>query len=98
MFHLWKLGYSAEDIITNIFRVCKSHTMAEFMKLEFIKECQIEKNLMICLNQWLYVLVSEFLWSDVSENLATKKACIIHNEGANATLLKTAFRVKQNLI
>jgi len=38
MFHLWKLGYSAEDIITNIFRVCKSHTMAEFMKLEFIKE------------------------------------------------------------
>jgi len=38
MNHLWKLGYSAEDIITNVFRVCKSHEMAEFMKLEFIKE------------------------------------------------------------
>lgn len=38
MNHLWKLGYSPEDIITNVFRVCKSHEMAEFMKLEFIKE------------------------------------------------------------
>jgi len=36
--HLWGLGYSPEDIITNVFRVCKSHSMAEFMKLEFIKE------------------------------------------------------------
>jgi len=36
--HLWGLGYSPEDIITNVFRVCKSHGMAEFMKLEFIKE------------------------------------------------------------
>jgi len=38
MAHLWKLGYSSEDIVTNVFRVCKSHGMAEFMKLEFIKE------------------------------------------------------------
>ena len=39
MNHLWKLGYSAEDIITNVFRVCKNHNeMAEFIKLEFIKE------------------------------------------------------------
>jgi len=38
MSHLWKLGYSSEDIITNVFRVCKSHGMAEFLKLEFIKE------------------------------------------------------------
>jgi len=36
--HLWELGYSPEDIITNVFRVCKSHNMAEFLKLEFIKE------------------------------------------------------------
>ena len=36
--HLWELGYSPEDIITNVFRVCKSHSMAEFLKLEFIKE------------------------------------------------------------
>ena len=38
MQHLWKLGYSAEDIITNVFRVCKTHQMAEYLKLEFIKE------------------------------------------------------------
>ncbi|XP_071527154.1 replication factor C subunit 2 [Panulirus ornatus] len=36
--HLWKLGYAAEDIISNIFRVCKNTNMAEFLKLEFIKE------------------------------------------------------------
>ena len=33
-----KLGYSSEDIITSVFRVCKTHCMAEFVKLEFIKE------------------------------------------------------------
>ena len=38
MSHLWKLGYSSEDIVTNIFRVCKTHSMAEKYKLEFIKE------------------------------------------------------------
>ena len=38
MNHLWKLGYSSEDIITSVFRVCKTHSMAEFVKLEFIKE------------------------------------------------------------
>jgi len=38
MSHLWKLGYSPEDIITIIFRVVKTHSMAEFLKLEFIKE------------------------------------------------------------
>jgi len=38
MSHLWKLGYSPEDIITIIFRVTKTHNMAEFLKLEFIKE------------------------------------------------------------
>ena len=37
--HLWALGYSAEDIITNIFRVCKTHgDLPEYLKLEFIKE------------------------------------------------------------
>lgn len=37
--HMWTLGYSAVDIITNIFRVCKTHTdLPEFLKLEFIKE------------------------------------------------------------
>jgi len=38
MSHLWKLGYSSEDIITNIFRVTKTVPMAEYLKLEFIKE------------------------------------------------------------
>lgn len=36
--HLWKMGYSAVDIITNIFRVCKTLTMPEYLKLEFFKE------------------------------------------------------------
>ncbi|CAK7303238.1 Replication factor C subunit 2 [Vulpes lagopus] len=35
--HLWHLGYSPEDIIGNIFRVCKTFQMAEYLKLEFIK-------------------------------------------------------------
>lgn len=34
---LWALGYSPEDIIGNIFRVCKTFQMAEYLKLEFIK-------------------------------------------------------------
>jgi len=38
MSHLWKMGYSAVDIISNIFRVCKNLDMAEYLKLEFIKE------------------------------------------------------------
>ena len=37
MAHLWRLGYSAEDIIGIIFRVCKTHDMPEYLKLEFIK-------------------------------------------------------------
>ncbi|XP_035211275.1 replication factor C subunit 2-like isoform X1 [Stegodyphus dumicola] len=38
LLHLWKLGYACEDIIANIFRVCKTHDMPEYLKLEFIKE------------------------------------------------------------
>ena len=34
---LWDKGYSPHDIITNIFRVCKNHQMAEYLKLEYIK-------------------------------------------------------------
>ncbi len=34
---LWALGYSPEDIIGNIFRVCKTYQMVEYLKLEFIK-------------------------------------------------------------
>ncbi|XP_014283210.1 replication factor C subunit 2 [Halyomorpha halys] len=36
--HLWKLGYAAEDLIGNIFRVTKSLDIQEPLKLEFIKE------------------------------------------------------------
>lgn len=36
--HLWNMGYASEDIIKITFRVCKTHTMAEYLKLEFIKE------------------------------------------------------------
>ncbi|XP_057656305.1 replication factor C subunit 2 [Diorhabda carinulata] len=35
---LWNLGYAAEDIIKNIFKVCKNMDMEEGLKLEFIKE------------------------------------------------------------
>ena len=38
MLQLWKMGYSADDIITNVFRVCKTHELSEYIKLEFIKE------------------------------------------------------------
>ncbi|KAJ8939296.1 hypothetical protein NQ314_011153 [Rhamnusium bicolor] len=36
--HLWNLGYAAEDIIKNIFKVCKNMDMDEPLKLAFIKE------------------------------------------------------------
>ncbi|RZF42593.1 hypothetical protein LSTR_LSTR001388 [Laodelphax striatellus] len=35
---LWKLGYAPEDIIGNIFRVCKGLDVSEPLKLEFIQE------------------------------------------------------------
>ncbi|PRD28777.1 UNVERIFIED_CONTAM: Replication factor C subunit 2 [Trichonephila clavipes] len=51
LLHLWKLGYACEDIIANIFRVCKTHEMPEYLKLEFIKVLEF----LPCLyNQCLY--------------------------------------------
>ncbi|XP_033628150.1 replication factor C subunit 2-like [Asterias rubens] len=38
MEHMWSMGYAPEDIISNMFRVCKTFDMAEYLKLEFIKE------------------------------------------------------------
>ncbi|XP_018326038.1 replication factor C subunit 2 [Agrilus planipennis] len=38
MEHLWNLGYAAEDIIKNLFKVCKNLDIHELLKLEFIKE------------------------------------------------------------
>lgn len=35
--HLWKLGYSADDIINVIFRVTKAAQLPEFLKLEYVK-------------------------------------------------------------
>ena len=35
--HLWKLGYSADDIINVLFRVVKYATMPEYLKLEYLK-------------------------------------------------------------
>lgn len=35
---LWRLGYASEDIIGNIFRVCKRLNVDENIKLNFIKE------------------------------------------------------------
>ncbi|KAK5638059.1 hypothetical protein RI129_012354 [Pyrocoelia pectoralis] len=36
--HLWNLGYAAEDIIKNVFKVCKNLDIDEPLKLSFIKE------------------------------------------------------------
>ncbi|XP_076765815.1 replication factor C subunit RfC4 [Xylocopa sonorina] len=36
--HLWKMGYCADDLISNIFRVCKSLPIEEPLKLNFMKE------------------------------------------------------------
>lgn len=36
--NLYHLGYSPEDIISNVFRVCKTHPLPESLKLEYIKE------------------------------------------------------------
>ncbi|CAD1470108.1 unnamed protein product, partial [Heterotrigona itama] len=41
MKHLWKMGYSAEDLISNIFRVCKNLPIEETLKLDFVKEIGI---------------------------------------------------------
>ncbi|KAL0128889.1 hypothetical protein PUN28_003926 [Cardiocondyla obscurior] len=38
MDYFWKLGYSAEDIINTVFRVCKNHVIDEKLKLKFVKE------------------------------------------------------------
>ncbi|KER26777.1 hypothetical protein T265_13940 [Opisthorchis viverrini] len=38
--HLWTLGYSAEDIMSILFRVLKNHPMEEYIKLEFLKNMQ----------------------------------------------------------
>lgn len=35
---LYKLGYSPEDIITNVFRITKNYPLPEYLKLEFIQE------------------------------------------------------------
>ena len=35
---LWETGYSAQDIIQTIFRICKVFDMAEYLKMEFMKE------------------------------------------------------------
>lgn len=41
MEHLWKMGYSSEDLISNIFRVCKNLPIEETLKLDFVKEIGI---------------------------------------------------------
>lgn len=38
MAKLWRLGYAAEDIIGNIFRVCKRMKMPERLKLAYIRD------------------------------------------------------------
>lgn len=35
--HLWNMGYAAEDIVKNIFKVCKNMDVEEVIKLKLIK-------------------------------------------------------------
>lgn len=44
---LWRLGYAAEDIIGNIYRVCKRMEMPEKLKLNYIREIG-ETHMLIC--------------------------------------------------
>ena len=37
MSRLFALGYASEDIISSVFRVCRNHTMPEYLMLEFIQ-------------------------------------------------------------
>ncbi|XP_078041375.1 replication factor C subunit RfC4 isoform X2 [Augochlora pura] len=37
MEYLWRMGYSAEDLINNIFRVCKNLSIEETLKLQFVR-------------------------------------------------------------
>lgn len=39
--NLYHLGYSPEDILTNMFRVCKISNLPEYLKMEYIKEIGI---------------------------------------------------------
>ena len=39
--YLWDKGYAAVDIIDNIFQVCTTPQMSEYLKLEFIKVSNI---------------------------------------------------------
>jgi replication factor C subunit 2/4 len=41
MSHLYELGYAAEDIISSVFRVCRNHTLPEYIMLEFIQVHQL---------------------------------------------------------
>lgn len=41
MHNLYKMGYSPEDIIANMFRVTKTYSLPEYLKLEFIREIGI---------------------------------------------------------
>jgi hypothetical protein len=45
MNHLWRLGYTAEDILSVIMRVTKTYQMNEFMQLEFIRVDQKTKKI-----------------------------------------------------
>lgn len=62
MHHMSHMGYSADDIITNIFRSCKTHQMAEYVKLEFIKVSWInvipmKADMINILSQWIILIL-----------------------------------------
>lgn len=58
MEHLWRLGYAAEDIIKNVFKVCKNLDIDEPLKLAFIKVCTFFTPQFFC--QFVMVLGDRF--------------------------------------
>lgn len=75
--NLYKLGYCTEDIVSSMFRVVKSYNMAEFTKLEFLKQIGIAQlRIVHGVNSQLQMrgLISHFVRK--SEEYKAKKATI----------------------
>lgn len=85
MAHLWRLGYSAEDIITIVFRVCKNHSMPEYLKLEFIKVSEHVKTKHFTFFFIDYGRVPLF-WN--TSEIRVLRGLIFHPLGLSTTILK----------
>ena len=65
MEHLWKMGYSAEDLISNIFRVCKNLPIEETLKLDFVKVSRSIHSQNVVKKSCVYVKI--LMWNSFQE-------------------------------